>query len=107
VRQTKKEDNFSIVDHLSNPIFSASWAISGKDATFAAFVNLDNIRKNCSKYKIKFEHRMMYRVDGTVDLMGELQPGVATSVCYHEARKGKQNPVEIGQTPQNTCPWKI
>jgi hypothetical protein len=95
----QKEDNFSIVDHLSNPISSASWARSSKDATFAAFMDLAKIKKSCSKYKMKFEHRMMYRVDGTVDLVGELQPGVATSVSYHEARKRKAKSSENRRKP--------
>lgn len=41
----------------------------------------------------------MYRVDGTVDLVGELQPGVETSVCYHEARKGKAKSSENRPNP--------
>jgi chemotaxis protein histidine kinase CheA len=84
---TEVQENFTIFDHLDQPITLATWATANKESTFAAIFNIRKIKRICEKRGLAFQHCMIYRPDGTAALIGELKASVTPATSYYEARR--------------------
>jgi hypothetical protein len=83
--------NVTMTDQHNVPISSAAWATANKTATFASFLNLEKIRDVCGNYGPDFDHRFMYKSDGSVALLGELKPHIqAATSLVHSKKKNKK-----------------
>ena len=92
-----EQQNFTIKDAHDVPISSTRWAIANKDATFAAFFDLRKIKNVCNDYGLDFQHRLAYRSDDSVALVGELKQGVhAATSWYVQRRKYKLSSKQQG-----------
>ena len=82
-----EQQNFTIKDAHDVPISSTRWAIANKDATFAAFFDLRKIKNVCNDYGLDFQHRLAYRSDDSVALVGELKQGVHAATSWYVQRR--------------------
>jgi hypothetical protein len=83
--------NFTMTDQHNVPISSAAWATANKTATFASFLNLEKIKDVCGNYGLDFDHRFMYKSDGSVALLGELKPHIQAATSWYIQRRKTKN----------------
>jgi hypothetical protein len=90
IASSSVQQNFTMTDQHNVPISSAAWETANKTATFASFLNLEKIKDVCGICGLDFDHRFMYKSDGSVALLGELKSHIqAATYWYIQKRKTK------------------
>jgi hypothetical protein len=86
--------NFIMTDQQDVPISSAAWAAAYKTATFPSFLNLEEIKNISGNYGLDFDHRFIYKSDGSVALLGELKHDIQAATSWYIQRRKTKNAIK-------------
>jgi hypothetical protein len=57
-------------------------------------LNLEKIKDVCGNYGLDFDHRFMYKSDGSVALLGDLKPHIQAATSWYIQRRKTKNAIK-------------